>query len=240
MELAIQVCAYLIGLPLELLAIAGMLREGYRRFPFVFVYVIADFLTTVVEMRFELSYYAGNKANKYLENDLVRFYWIDEVILQVLVYAAVISLIYYTTAKLKSRRAVRVSLIAFALLFAGVSFLIHFERGNPKMGEWMTPWNSNLKFCSAILDLALWALLIASRQKDQRLLMLSGALGIQFTGEAIGHSLRNLAQPHHSYLILYIGNAAVMLSNLAFVYIVWQTFRGAKPKPLIHSREGVG
>jgi hypothetical protein len=61
--------------------------------------------------------------------------------------------------------------------------------------------------------------------------MLSGALGIQFAGEAIGHALRNLAQPHHTYWILYTGDAAVVLFNLTFLYIVWQTFRVAKPKP---------
>ena len=52
----------------------------------------------------------------------------------------------------------------------------------------MTPWTRDLNFCSAILDLALWALLIAAREKDHRLLLLSGGLGIQFTGEAIGES----------------------------------------------------
>jgi len=232
MELAVHILPYLIGLPLELLAIAGMLRGGYLRYPFVFVYVVADFLTTIVEMMPDLSYYAGHKMDKQAENSLVTFYWIDEAILQVLVYAAVISLIYYATATLESRRIVRISLIAFAVLFAGVSFLVHYDPGNPKVGEWMTPWNSNLKFCSAILDLALWGLLIALREKDQRVLMLSGALGIQFTGEAIGHSLRNLARPHHTYWILYTGDAAVVLFNLAFLYIVWQTFRVAKPRIL--------
>jgi|ERR1017187_3812980 hypothetical protein len=231
MELAVHILPYLIGLPLELLAIAGMLRFGYRRYLFVFVYVIADFLTTVVELPVDLSYYAGNK-NKDAENSLVHFYWIDEAIMQVLVYAAVISLIYYATAALKPRRIVRISLIGFAVLFAGVSFLIHFDPGNPKVGEWMTPWNSNLKFCSAILDLALWVLLIASREKDHRLLMLSGALGIQFAGDAIGQALRNLAQPHHTYWLVYTGDAAVVLFNLGFLYIVWQTFRFAKTKTL--------
>lgn len=229
MELAVHILPYLIWLPLELLAIAGMLRSGYRLYLFVFVYVIADFLTTVVEMPVDLSYYAGNKSTG-AENSLVNFYWIDEAIMQVLVYAAVISLIYYATAKLRSRRILRISLIGFAVLFAGVSFLILFDPSNAKFGEWMTPWNSNLKFCSAILDLALWALLIASREKDHRLLMLSGALGIQFTGGAIGQALRNLAQPHHTRWILYTGDAAVVLFNLAFPYIVWQAFRVARPK----------
>src|ERR1035438_157525 len=118
MELAVQVIAYLIGLPMELLAIAGLLRGPYRKYPFLFVYVIADFLTAVVEMRVELSYHAGNKG---VEQALVNYYWIDEAIVQVLVYAAVISLLYYATAKLLTRRIMRISLIGFAVLFAGVS-----------------------------------------------------------------------------------------------------------------------
>jgi hypothetical protein len=226
MALAIQVVSYLIEIPLELLVIAVMLRGPFRRWPFVFAYVIANFLTAVVEMPGELSYLAGNTE---VENAVVKYYWVDEAILQVLVYAAVISLLYHATANLSTRRIMRISLIGFAVLFAGVSFWIHFQP-NAKVGEWMTPWSSNLNFCSAILDLALWALLIGAREKDQRLLMLSGALGIQFTGEAIGHSLRNLSRMHRSYAILYSGNAVVVLTYLAFLYILWQTFRKAKPR----------
>ena len=232
MGLALQVIVYLIGLPMELLAIAGMLRGPYRRYPFIFAYLIADFLTAVVEMRNALPYFAGNKLNEGVEKALVDYYWIDEVILQVLVYSAVISLLYYATSALRTRRILRLSLIGFAVLFAGLSFLVHFDPHTHHFGEWMTPWSSNLNFCSAILDLALWAILIASREKDQRLLMLSGALGIQFTGEAIGHSLRNLSRRGHSYPILYSGNAVVVLTYLAFLYILWQTFRPAKPKNL--------
>ena len=101
----------------------------------------------------------------------------------------------------------------------------------------MTPWSSNLNFCSAILDLALWALLIASREKDQRLLMLSGALGIQFTGEAIGHALRNLSRRNHSTLMVSLGNAVAVLTYLAFLYILWQTFRPSRAKNLSGMRD---
>src|SRR5690242_17523566 len=106
--LAIQVISYLFALPLELLAIAGMLRGPYRQFPFVFVYVIADFLAAVIEMRNNLSYYAGKKE---AGHDMANFYWIDEVVLQVLVYAAVISLVYYATKNVRTRRILRLSLI---------------------------------------------------------------------------------------------------------------------------------
>ena len=41
----------------------------------------------------------------------------------------------------------------------------------------MTPWTRDLNFGAAILDLGLWALLIGSRQKDRKLLLVTGALG---------------------------------------------------------------
>jgi|SRR5579863_393204 hypothetical protein len=236
MGLALQILSYLTGIPLQVLVIAGMLRGPYRQFPLVFVYVIADFLATVVETRSalynfaaKLPYFAG-KLNGHFEKALVDYYWINEVILQVLVYATVISLVYYATATLRTRHTMRLAIVGFAVLFAVVTFFIHFKPETHNYGVWMTPWSSNLNFCSAILDLALWAILIGSRIKDHRLLMLSGALGIQFTGQAIGQSLRNLAQRDHSYSLLYSGNAAVVLTYIAFLYILWQTFRRTPDK----------
>ena len=223
MRFAIQFCGVLIGLPLELLIIATLLRGGYRRYPFILVYTIADFLTTVIELPSALGYVRGMP---WAADALASVYWLDEAILQVLVYSVVMSLIYQATARLRSRRIVRASLIAGALLFAGISFLVHW---NPALnvGSFMTPWTRDLNFCSAILDLALWALLIASREKDHRLLLLSGGLGIQFTGEAIGEATRDLAIRSHSRPISLFGNSLIMLTNLLFLYIWRQALRTA-------------
>jgi hypothetical protein len=151
-------------------------------------------------------------------------YWFGIVVMQVLVYAVVMSLIYQATSKLRSRRIVRVSLIAGAMLFAGISYLIH---RNPALnsGSFMTPWTRDLNFCSAILDLALWALLIAAREKDQCLLLLSGGLGIKFTGEAVGTSIRQLALRTRSRTLSLSGGVLMLLANLIFLYIWWQAFR---------------
>jgi hypothetical protein len=78
-------------------------------------------------------------------------------------------------------------------------------------------------------------MLIGSREKDQRLLMLSCALGIMFAGEAIGESLRNMATSHRNALniqsahaIADIGGVLAMAANLAFVYIWWRAFRAPR------------
>jgi len=228
---AIQLCGVVIGLPLELLIIAALLRGGYRRFPLVFAYTIADFLTTVVELPSGVGYI---RSLPWAANAYAALYWFDETVLQVLVYAVVMSLIYQATGKLRSRRIVRASLIAGAILFAGISFLVHRDPVL-NVGSFMTPWTRDLNFCSAILDLALWALLIGSREKDHRLLLLSGGLGILFTGEAIGESTRILAIRSHSRPISLFGNSLIMMTNLLFLYIWWQALRAAPA----HEQPGV-
>jgi len=223
MRFAIQLCGVVIGLPLELLVIAALLRGGYRRFPFILVYTIAVFLTTVVELPSGLGYV---RSMPWAATAYAAVYWLDEAILQVLVYAVVMSLIYQATGKLRSRRIVRAALIIVAILPAGISFLIHRDPAL-NVGSFMTPWTRDLNFCSAILDMALWAMLIASRDKDHRLLLLSGGLGILFTGEAIGESTCNLAIRSHSGPIAMLGNSLIMLTNLLFLYIWWQALRTA-------------
>src|ERR1700730_9311687 len=100
LRFAIQVCSYVVGLPLEVLIIAALLRGAYRRFPFVFAYAVGSFLASAVE----LPLYILGKESRSL---YVTAYWMDEQILVPLVYAAVISLIYEASAPLRSRRMVR-------------------------------------------------------------------------------------------------------------------------------------
>jgi len=224
MRLALQVGGLLIALPLELMIIAALLRGGYRRFPFVFLYMIVNFLTTVVEIPSELEYLKGITP---ATTALSRIYWLDEVIEQVLVYVVVISLIYEASRKLRSRRLIPVSLVAGASLVAAISFYSHY-RPELNQGTWMTPWMRDLNFCSVILDLGLWALLIASRRRDHQLLLLSGGLGIEFTGESIGESVRQLAIKTRSRSISLTGSFIMMLANLLFLFIWWQAVRAPR------------
>ena len=231
MSFVIQLCSLAIGIPLQILIIGALLRGGYRRFPFVFAYMLGDFLATVVDLPSAVGYHRGMQWAAFA---FPAVYWFNAVVMQVLVYAVVMSLIYQATSKLRSRRIVRVSLIAGALLFAGISYLVHW---NPvlNVGSFMAPWTRDLSFCSAILDLALWALLIAARQKDHRLLLLSGGLGIQFTGEAMGRSIRQLALRTRSHAISLTGAVMILLADLLFLYIWWQALRTAP----VRQRPGV-
>jgi hypothetical protein len=158
---------------------------------------------------------------------MAEWFWWDEMLLQPLVYAVVVSLIYRATEKAQSRGLVRGALIGGAALVAGASYLYHH---NPQLphGDWMAFWTRDLTFSSAILDLALWGLLLASRVKDVQLLLVSGGLGIQFTSEAIGESLRSMAIQHHSHALSLGGSFVTTLGDLTALYILWQAFRNSK------------
>src|SRR5262249_26123766 len=123
------------------------------------------------------------------------------------------------------RRMVRCLLIAGALAVAAISFLVHYRPDVKSIGEWVTLWNRDLNFTAAVFDLALWALLIAQRHKDHQLLLLSGGLGIQFTGEAIGASIVQFALQNRSKGVSLVGSVVRLSASLVFLYIWWQALR---------------
>jgi hypothetical protein len=223
MRAALQYASWLIGLPLELLIIGALLRGDYRRFPFLLLYSVALFLTTVIEISVNQAYFSGIR----FAHSPATYYWLDEAVRQTLLFAVVISLTYLATSNLRSSRLVRAALIVGAIVLASVSLLVHYDS---HLGKWMTPWIRDIDFAAAFLDLGLWTLLLASRYKDTQLLMLSGALGIQFAGEAIAQSLRHLFQ-----WSLSPGDLVSVATSLAALWIMWQALR--RPFSLTASAE---
>jgi hypothetical protein len=223
MQLALQLICWAIGLPLGLLAIGALLRGGYRLFPVLFVYEIVDLLMTVAGMPPYIAYYFQHQpAARAL---MAQWSFWDDLLLLPLVLAVVIGLIFSATKNIQSRRMMRAASIGYAALVAGVSFFIHYGPEMPK-GVWMALWIRDLNFFgSAVLDLALWTLLLWSRSKDSLLLLVSGGLGIQFTGEAIGDSLRSMAVLHRSKTLSFTGSLITTIVDLLSVYIIWQAFR---------------
>ena len=220
MQTVFQVSAYLIGVPLELMVIAVLLRGEYRRYPIIFLYAVVDLLTTILEIQPSMAYSSGNAEARHR---WVQMFWINERIMQVLVFLLVISLVYSATKHMRPRRTLLIAMICGTLLVAAISLWAHSDlNGHP--GRYMTRWTRDLNFCAAILDLGLWALLIGSKKKDYKLLLVTGALGIQFAGGAIGQSLRDM-----SPAIVTVASDFTVITGLARVYIWWRAFRG-KPQ----------
>jgi hypothetical protein len=222
MDLVLQVGGYLVGLVLQLLTINSMRGGAYRRYPFLFLYVIADFLTSLLEIWPRLQYDKGTPEAKHQWTVL---YWIDEWIIQALVFLLVISLVYRASVRFRPRRTLMLLLISATLLFAGITWRIHY-RPEYKTGKWMTPWTRDMYFGAAVLNLGLWAMLIGSRERDNKLLMISGALGIQFTAGAVGQALREI-----SHATVPATAVLIMVANLTCMYIWWQAFRRPDDAP---------
>ena len=222
MQAAFQVGAYLFGVPLELMVIAVLLRGEYRRYPIIFLYAAVDLLTSVLEIQPSLAYSSGTPEARHRWAEM---FWINEQIMQVLVLVLVISLVYSAAKHLHPRRTLLTELICGTLLVAAISLWAHYDPNLP-MGMYMTRWTRDLNFCAAILDLGLWALLIGSKKKDYQLLLVTGGLGIQFAGGAIGQALRDM-----SPAIVTAASDFTVIASLARVYIWWRAFRG-KPQPL--------
>src|SRR5580658_7430815 len=105
MQFALQLICWAIGLPLMLLVIGALWRGPYRQYPVVFLYQIADFLMTVASLPSYFAFYFSHQASA--RTRMGQWFWLDELLLQPLVYAVVISLIYRATEKAPSRRLVR-------------------------------------------------------------------------------------------------------------------------------------
>ena len=199
----------------------ALLRGWYRRFPFVFAYILVGFLADVIEVPTRIAAYFNRQVAPHTP---ATYYWLDEVLLQVLMFALVVNLISSATARLRSRRILRAALIGAPLLIAAVALAVEYRSG-VEYGVWITPWLRDLNFSSSMLDLLLWMLLIASQQREYKLLMLSGALGIQFTGEAIGNALRTMATPRQSRPLSFTGTILFGLADMACLFIWWRAFR---------------
>jgi hypothetical protein len=226
MRFALNICANLVGIPLEILIIAAMLRGSYQRYPALFVYMAAVFVVSLVETPLYILGYvdAAWHSDRRVWTQYLKCYWIDERVLMALVFVVVLSLIYQATERARSRRVLRVSVVCGAVVFSAIAFWAHYDPAVPT-GQWMTAWTSNLNFCAAILDLGLWAMLIGSGARDSRLLMFSGGLGILFTGAAISGSISNLAVARHSSALTFAGGVVNIMSNLTFLYVWRQALR---------------
>ncbi len=218
-RLALQVCGWLIGIPLQLLILTALLRGGYRRYPFLFLYILGDFFTTVADIPASWAYIQG------VHSTLGSIWWSGQVVSHLLVYAAVFSLLYRATDRQPGRRSFRIAIGIAAAAFAGGSLAIHVYAGAE---SWHAAWLRDLAFCAAILDLILWTFLIAKRSADNQLLLLSSGLGVQFCGEAIGEALRQLAVHDRSRALSLTGAWVMVISYLLFLFIWWRALRTAE------------
>jgi len=206
---ALQYGSWVIGLGLNLLVISALFRGSYRKYPFVLLYSVALFLSTVVEI-------ALHSAPKQVRED---YYWGNEIILDVLVFCLVIAFIDEASRYSRQRPVPRQWLILVSVLISCGSFVMHHSS---HLNLQMTLVSRDLNICAVILDLVLWSLLMTARRPNRQLLLLSGGLGLQLTGAIMGQSLRPV-----SHSLFWVGTSLEVSTGFLGLYVWWRALRGA-------------
>ncbi|MCC7173744.1 MAG: hypothetical protein IT159_00990 [Bryobacterales bacterium] len=202
------------GIALQLLLIAGFLREGVSRYRVFFVYVVVLFLTTVTD--------AAVFYNEHLFSRVSRYYWLSDALRQTMIFLVVLSFVH--RALEQSPRRNMLARLMWSAVFVIILASAVFTKDPRGLGFWMTSLSRNLGFLAVILNLGLWAVLIQNRAGDRTLLSVTGGMGIQMAGKAIGHSLRQISPSAWT-----AGNLVLVLSHLLCLYIWWQAFRPRTP-----------
>lgn len=207
----LQWSLWAVGLGLQYLTLSALLATSWREFWPIVVYLSCLLGTTVGDILF--SFEPSPDQRLYF-----RYYYIAEFARQTALYAVVTSLVLRVLPPSKKRGTLIRLLVCLAIVFWAGSLLVH---KHPMITHWMNPVIRNLSFSSALANMILWLIMIASEKKDNRLLMITGALGIQMTGDAIGQSL--IMQKTET--IARIGQYVAVITHFICLYVWWQAFQ---------------
>jgi hypothetical protein len=224
----LQWVIFFVSVALQVYVIALLRRGAYKDYPFALIYSAVLLLTSAADAVAHSGLVALSRAEQRV------FYYRDDAARQFLLFAVVVSLIERAMQASPYRKHVRTALAGLAVLSVFISLTVH--SGAQHFVLWMTEVTRDLSFGSVALTLLLWSLLISSPRKDRQLLLVTGGLGLQFTGEAIGQSLRQLSNHHH--FILFAGNILMSVAHLLRLYVWMEAFRREPVSPQIQEEPG--
>lgn len=203
-----------VGFVLEIAVAIALLRGHVRRFPVLFAYCVFLAYSSFAD---GLQYFkVGQHARSFAFS-----YWINDMILHAFVVLIVVGLVSQALGSHPYRVSVRWLLFVLPIL-VGVASMFYYETAS--INRWMTPVSRNLSFCEEVLVFILWGILLQNRVQDQVLLLVSSGLGIQVTGEVIGHTLRIYARSRD----MWLPNVLVNASDLLCLIIWLWAFRAAR------------
>jgi hypothetical protein len=205
-----------VGLALQASVIQALIRGPLRRFIVLFGYLIILLLTTVVDAT---AYFNGPQFRAAFRE----YYWIDEVLRKTSLFILVLSLIADALANTQRRARILALLVVASVIVGGLSaWLLYDPKVTPS--HWMTEIVRNLAFFASLLNLILWFAMIRARKTPAELLMISGGLGIESTGEAIAQSIR----PFVSRATIWMPNVFMVLTHFLCLIIWTRALRRAR------------
>lgn len=206
----------IIGAILQLTIVWLLLKGPYRTYPLLLVYCLARLATTGIEIAVSLA--GGVNTRKYFY-----VYWTNDAILKGLLFLLVIVLIYQAMEG-NPKRATVGRWLGLVVIGAGaiITLLAYNEPGGwPKR---LTIIGGRIAFSAALLNVVLWTALLKQPRRDVQLMLVSAGLGIEVTGEAIAHSLRQMISRGGP---VFIPDLFLVATHFLSLYIWWRAFRGA-------------
>lgn len=227
-----QWLAWCVNLPLQVALLHSLFRGGFRSFPVLLPYSLILFLWTVVNI-------AAREGGR-LPAAWQSAYWVVDLILDGLLYVLILSLVNRAVRQSRHRTKILRWLILAVALFWLAALLL---TSDSRLNDWMTNFTKYVAFGGALLNLALWTVLVGTHHGDRSVLMISGGYGVQSAGEAISQSLRVLATPSRSLPVVIAGNLIGVLTHTLCLVIWWRAVarenaqRAARPLTGVSSEE---
>jgi hypothetical protein len=208
----------LIGLLLDILVIFYLVRGPFRRFVFVFCYCLVEAVGFIIG---SLSYlHLGPRGLRY-EN----IFWGADLVTHALITLILVSLIRESLGNRPDLK--RLASWVLPLAMAAIALVSALTFRDASINVWMTPVSRNLSFSEEILNFMLWTALIQNRDYDRLLLFISAGIGIQVTGEVIGHTIRTFMRTPG---MIWLPDTLLMVSEIICL-ITWVLAFGRPKSP---------
>src|SRR5579859_3180843 len=147
----------IVSIILHVFVLASLRRNGYRQYPFVFVYCIVFLVTILGEACVFSGVISLSRASK------SAYFYGNNALREFLLFGVVVSLIEHALQGTTNLFKVRIFVGAAASFAVFLSLSIHSDAATTYL--WMTEVTRDLSFGSVVLTLLLWSMLIASRKK---------------------------------------------------------------------------
>jgi hypothetical protein len=173
------------GTALIVLLLYLLVRGPISRYFPLFLYTLTYFVATVAEAWILRT--QGLESHAYFE-----VYWGGELLLDLLLCFTTLAL----TARALEGSRLRPLMIRFLLAVFLVAVIVPFVLFESPV--FTTRWNNRttelLNFGAAIMNLGLWSALLASRNRDRQLMLVTAGLGVALASAALTMAIRHYSQ----------------------------------------------
>ncbi len=189
-----------------------ILRSGaWRNYPFLLLYLAAGLVEEGAIM-LVLSRTHDTASRTYALT-----YWTSDMVLHALLIVLLLLLMREALRGRSGFDGTSLLIVTIVGILAACALYLLFGPLNAKG----TSLSRDLSFCEEILNFVLWTILLRNRTRDIVLLLVSAGVGIQVTGEVIGHTLRLLTE---SPTLVWLPTTIVLLCETGALLIWCKAF----------------